>query len=782
MKPDVHDPHRVAHELRGNEMRVRDISWAACMLVLAASAICNPRLGFGAETGADPATPAATRDSQQESATQETANASNLSEVVVTAEKRSERLQDVPVPVSAITTAGLLESNQTRMQDYFAQIPGVDFTSNVRGAPLIAIRGLVTGTDLVNPTVGIVVDDVPFGSSTGLGGGDTTPEIDPSDLERIEVLRGPQGTLYGASSLGGLIKYVTRAPSHAGVSGTVQVGMSGVRNGAEPGYNVRGSVNLPVSDTLAVLMSSYSHQDPGYIDNPTLGLKGVNEAHSSGGRLSAAWTPTDNLSVRLSALFQQTKTDGAGHIVADPSLGDLQQNDTRHTGNVDKKLQFYDLTVQDKVGAADLTSVTGYTVSHLVDTVDYSAGFSFLSGYTDQAFGIPVNTTGSTMLDNNQTHRFSQELRLAMPIGTRIDWLVGAFYTNERSPFSQDVYASIHDTGANVGLWADLRWLVTYDEYAGFTDFTFHFTDRFDIQLGARESKIEQSYQEVDSGPLVPLFEGNPSPLVFDKVTTRSSAFTYLATPRFKITPDMMVYARLASGYRPGGPNPTASAFGLPLEFKPDKAQSYEVGLKGDVGQHLFSYDASLYYIDWRNIQLTFVDASNGFAFNANGSRAKSQGAELSAQTRPLPGMSISAWVAFNDAELTEAFPADSALAGAKGDRLPFGSRFSGSLSFRQEFPLVAQVRGSVGATVSYIGDRVGNFTSAGQERQRYPGYARTDLNAGIEYADWVATLYVNNLTDQRGLLYGGVGTLPNPAAFEIIEPRVIGLNLRKEF
>lgn len=233
--------------------------------------------------------------------------------------------------MSAITTDGLLESNQTRIQDYFAKIPGVNFASNVRGAPVIAIRGLVTGTDLVNPTVGIVIDDVPFGSSTGLGGGDTTPDIDPSDLDRIEVLRGPQGTLYGASSLGGLVKYVTRAPSSAGMSGNLQMGISSVHNGADPGYNLRGSINIPVSDTLAVLVSGFTHQDPGYIDNPTLALKGVNEARSTGGRLSLAWKPTDNLSVRLSALYQQAKTDGAGHIIVDPSLGDLQQNDTRHT-------------------------------------------------------------------------------------------------------------------------------------------------------------------------------------------------------------------------------------------------------------------------------------------------------------------------------------------------------------------------------------------------------------------------------------------------------------------
>jgi iron complex outermembrane recepter protein len=764
-------------------MRARGTYCVAGVLALITGGAFEPRLGFGADAGAVPGPRADAAEPQEQTAAGPTQSggAPKLSEVVVTAEKRSERLQDVPIPVSAISTEGLLDNNETRLADYFAKIPGVNFTSNVRGAPVIAIRGLATGTDLVNPTVGIVIDDVPFGSSTGLGGGDTTPDIDPSDLERIEVLRGPQGTLYGASSLGGLVKYVTRAPSTSGMSGTVQVGMSGVRNGAEPGYNARGSVNVPVTENMAVLVSGFTHQDSGYIDNPTLGLHGVNKSHTSGGRVSAVWTPTDTLSIRLGALYQQTSTDGASHIIVDPSLTDLQQNDTRHTGSIDKKLQSYNLTVQDKLGPVELTSVTGYTITHINDVIDYSAGFGFLSDFTDQAFGIPVGTTGSTMVDNNQTHRFSQELRLAMPVGTRVDWLIGAFYTHERSPFSQGVLASLHDTGESVGNWADLRWHVTYAEYAGFTDLTFHLTDRFDVQLGARESKIEQTYHEVDSGPLVPLFEGNPSPLDFGLVSTHSSAFTYLATPRYKITPDMMVYARLASGYRPGGPNQTASAFGLPLEFKPDKVRSYELGLKGDLAGRLLSYDASLYYIDWRDIQLLFIDPNSGFGFVSNGSRAKSQGAEVSVETRPLRGLDVSAWVAFNDAKLTDAFPPGSQLVGSQGDRLPFGSRFSASLSVEQEFPLGEKVTGGVGASATYVGDRVGNFT-ASQVRQDYPAYARTDVNARVRYSDWTVLVYVNNVTDRRGVLYGGVGTLPNSAAFEVITPRLIGFNVMKTF
>jgi outer membrane receptor protein involved in Fe transport len=246
-----------------------------------------------------------------------------------------------------------------------------------------------------------------------------------------------------------------------------------------------------------------------------------------------------------------------------------------------------------------------------------------------------------------------------------------------------------------------------------------------------------------------------------------------------------MVYARLASGYRPGGPNPTASAFGLPLEFQPDKAKNYEVGFKGDIADHLFSFDASVYYIDWKNIQLAFIDPAIGFSFNANGSRAKSQGVELSTETRPFKGFSISAWVAFDDAELTEPFPPASALYGASGDRLPFSSKFSGNLAANDEFPIANNVSGFAGASVAYVGNRVGNFTSPPPTvppRQYYPAYAKTDIHGGIKYDAWTATVYVNNLTDRRGLLYGGLGTVPNPSSFEILQPRTAGFNLSRRF
>src|SRR6202012_4446346 len=178
--------------------------------------------------------------------------------------------QDVPVPVTAIRADKLISDNQVRLQDYFTSVPGLSYAPNNQNQ-YVTIRGITTG-GFSNPTVGVVIDDVPFGASNALGGGQVIPDFDPGDLARVEVLRGPQGTLYGASSMGGLLKFVTVDPSTDGVSGRVEAGVSDVSHGAELGYNVRGSINVPLSDTFAMRASAFTREDPGYVDNPVLGI------------------------------------------------------------------------------------------------------------------------------------------------------------------------------------------------------------------------------------------------------------------------------------------------------------------------------------------------------------------------------------------------------------------------------------------------------------------------------------------------------------------------------
>jgi outer membrane receptor protein involved in Fe transport len=682
--------------------------------------------------------------------TAEGSSDTELEEIVVTAQKRVERLLEVPVPVTAIAGDTLVSANLLRIQDYATRIPGLTLTPNTQGTQFLAIRGITTGGG--NPTVGITIDDVPYAGSTSLGGGFVVPDIDPGDLERVEVLRGPQGTLYGASSMGGLLKFVTRDPSTDAVSGRVQAGLSSVHNDDGMGYNVRGSANVPLSETWAVRASGFYRRDPGYIDNVLTGESGVNEADASGGRVSALWRPSDAFSLKLSALLQKIDTDGASDVL--PALADLEQSHILGTGESDKKVQAYSAVLTAKLGSAELTSLSGYSINSAFEALD---GAPSLAGFV-------VHT-------DREADKLTQELRLAMPIGEKVEWLLGGFYTDEDADFNQDVQRLDPATGAPNLTLLVLGTPTTYKEYAAFTDVTFHLTDRFDVQLGGRQSHNKQTQQNLTNNVAAP------------KVDIDADAFTYLLTPRFKLSRDVMLYARLASGYRAGGPNPNPGAV-VPRAFDPDKTKNYEVGFKGDFLEHHLSFDASAYYIDWNDIQLNLTQTVSGvrFSYKSNGGRAKSQGIELSVESRPLPGLTIAGWVVWNDAELSENLPPQSTVFGFSGDRLPFTSKFSGTLSIDQDFPVTAEMTGFVGASVNYVSDRKGVFLGTTTiSRDAFPGYTRADLRAGIKNDMWMADLFVNNLTDRRGVVWGGLSATPTNS-FYYIQPRTLGISLTRMF
>jgi iron complex outermembrane receptor protein len=559
------------------------------------------------------------------------------------------------VPVTVLSAQALIDTNELRLEDYFALVPGLNVTTDDYGVPMITIRGLSTGPG-TNPAVAIVVDDVPFGSSTSNANAQSVPDFDPSDLVRVEVLRGPQGTLYGASSLGGLLKYVTIDPSTAGLSGRVQVGTSSVYNGAELGYNVRGSVNVPLSDTLAIRTSGFIREDPGYIDNPVLGINGINKELVRGGRFAALYKPSEAFSLKLSALVQYTSLEGLPYADAplDSNGGEsLQQNRLRGTGQTDSTLEAYSATLTGKLGGVDIISLSGYNINKYSDTFDSTPTFGSITQYglpgtNFNGFGVP----GTLTIGLINTDKFSQEIRLSAPIGQRVEWLVGAFYEHESSATNVDLLAVNPSTAAVAGTAYQGGSPSTYAEIAGFTNLTFHVTDQFDLQVGAREGQNKQSLaQHFFAGPFVPLFYGVQPPFSYPTFYAKDNSFTYLVTPEFKVSSDFMVYARLASGYRPGGSNLAA---GVPSSYKPDTTENYELGIKADFLHHALSIDASLYYIDWKDIQISLFDQTTTTSYLGNGARAKSQGVEFSVESRPLKGLTISSWVSWNDAVITQ--------------------------------------------------------------------------------------------------------------------------------
>jgi iron complex outermembrane receptor protein len=692
----------------------------------------------------------------------------SLNEIVVTAQKREERLQDVPIPVTALAASALVDEHSLRIQDYLTSIPGL----NVSGGgltPALSIRGLDAGGG--NRTVGVVIDDIPIGSATNLGGGqigNNSPDISPSELERVEVLRGPQGTLYGASSIGGLLKYVTVDPSPEKLSGQLQLGTDTIYNARDPGYNIDAAINVPVNPDLAVRVSGFRWQEPGYIDNIATNTRDVNQEDVSGGRISALWRPSEEFSLKVAALTQRSTLDGSDHV--NLSLADLQQNNFIGTGPSSSTSQAYTAVMNAKIGSVDLTSLTGYSVFKVFQNEDFTPNYTFLSELLFNVPGVRFDFHGSS-------DRFSQELRLSMPLTSSVQWLFGGFYSRSTGGGNQTVFATGLD-GTAAGSWLHDVFPDVFSEYAAFTDLTFHITDRFNIQVGGRESYSRESYSESSTGLLYPVIYHVPSDIQ-PEVSANENSFTYLITPQLAISPDVMVYARVASGYRPGGPNYSSEFTHVPPTFGPDKTQDYDLGFKGSFFAHRLSLDTSVYYINWKDIQISLVQASTASPYVGNGGTAKSEGVEETLEVRPIDGLALSGSFSANKPVLTAALPAATQVTGNDGDRLPYASHYSGHVAAEQSFPLTTGLKGFGSIAWSYVGERLGPFVASPSTRQVFPCYSTLNLGAGVQGDFWKVNLFANNVADKRGQVSGGFVL---PSEVRIIQPRTLGISLSASF
>jgi iron complex outermembrane recepter protein len=720
------------------------------------------------------------------------ADQTKMSSVVVTAEKRIQREQDVPVAMTVLDPSTLAENGQSRLTDYFASVPGLNVTSPafLPGSMYITIRGLSSGLNQ-NSTVAAVVDDVPTGSGNELVFGNlTVPDIDPSDLANIEVLKGPQGTLYGANSLGGLIKYVTVDPSTEVYKARVEVTGVDVPDGGT-GYTVRGAVNIPVSDQLALRISGFDRRDPGYTDDVLTGQNNINSANVYGGHLAAMWHLSEDVSLKLGALLQQTDGHGLSYFnatlgkdgILQPTLDYLNYTAERVANPYTRQQQLYSATLKAKIAGADLVAVSGYVVNKLRGINDYGTTFnSFFSN-------LPV--AQSAEAQDYETKKFSQELRLSDSVGHWLDWLLGGFYTHEDSPNAfQNLFSLDPNT---LGLGTDLVKFVnklTLSEYAVFGDVTIHLTDHFDLQLGGRESWDRQNFQNDGFGPGASVFFPaaelqSPNTAIGPQLTANQNAFTYNATPQFKIAHDLMVYARVASGYRIGSPNVNAGQPGIPISYKPDRTTNYELGLKGDFLQHSLSIDAAVYHISWHDFQIP-IQTPQGLYFESNAGAAKSDGVEISLQAQPTSTFTISAQGSYNQAELTQDLPSTVVAAGAyalSGARLPYSIPWSGGVTLNQDIPLSGRWRGFLEGEATYVGLRDGEFAARSTAlRPQFPAYTTVNLRTGAKSDSWYASLYVNNLANKRGIA-GAVNTFER-GHFEgdyfgaVIQPRTVGLSV----
>jgi iron complex outermembrane receptor protein len=710
----------------------------------------------------------------------ETSNkAGELTEIVVTAQKRTERLQDVPTAVTVLDAAKLVETNALSLDDYFRDVPGLTLYDNGDGLQKLVMRGITTGAG-ETPTVGIYVDDTPLGGSTQVSQGDSlVADIDPSDLQRIEVLKGPQGTLYGAGAMGGLFKYVTVAPDPNTFSGHISVDGESVDGGGTGGA-VRGAVNIPlIADTLAVRISGSTRNDPGFIKNINGDENDVNKHRVNSGRVALLWNATDAVSVELTAMLQDIEGHGLDRedynfITRQPIYGDLEQSRVPNTDAISLRYAVYNLKVKADFGWATLTSSSSYSKNTFDGPIDVSYLFSPIFA---PIFGIP--DLGIKLTQQFGTNKVTQEIRLVSEGDRNIDWIAGLFYTREDSNSYQNFDPIQTGNGQEItGLPLLSLGTVasTYQEFAGFGGVTYHFTKAFDTQVGVRYAYNDQADISVSNG----IFNGGP-PATLNSGESQQGAFTFLVTPEYKFSDDEMIYGRIASGYRPGGPNYTLT--GVQTPFQSDTLINYEVGFKTDALNRTAYFDLAAYYITWKRIQLEGENADDEEYFT-NAGNAVSRGFEASGQYRPIRALTLGANLTFTDAHLTESAP--NGIYAPAGSQLPYCPRISGQVSADYEVPLTATWKGGVGGDYSYFGGRTTVFQmDASIPRPELPAYRVLNLHAGVHDGRYSVNLFLKNVTNERGIndaIPISLGKTLDQYSVSLIQPRTVGLSLAARF
>jgi iron complex outermembrane recepter protein len=705
-----------------------------------------------------------------------------LTEIIVTATKREESIQAVPTAITALTGDELARQGLVQFTDYMDLVPGL--SQNNGGAPahgLVILRGLSTGAQQTAATVGFLIDDVPFTANESLAIGSLlTPDPDLTDIQRIEILKGPQGTLYGASALGGLIKIVSNPPTADTLSGEVHAGYESVDHGGE-GYSVRGTVNIPIiQDEVSLRISAYHRDDPGFMKNVTLNEDDTNRAFTSGGKAILRIQPADNLDIRFTGLIQNLNVDGATQVDVDATtlkplycmycfaaaLNPVFETHYRLAG----------MSVNWTLAAGTLTNSLSYG-----RYTDFELSDNTLSyGVYNQILGLPVpaNTAVAGQL-LPAMEKLSEELRFATVRFGNFEALGGLFFTNEQNRYDASLSNWIPPTlvpaPAPYGNLLISDSDPDYKEYAVFGNLTYYFLSNLDLTVGARESHNRQTDSGVTSGAL------NGFETTTFLFNSSESDTTYLTTLRYRPTEELDTYARIATGYRPGGPQLTQGP-NVPPAFKPDTTTNYELGAKGRWLDGHFTSNVALYYIDWKDIQVN--ELIGGLQYQGNGGKATSKGLEAELAYIPFKGLTAQLSGSWNHAFTNVAIPSVGALA---GDTLPYAQKFDGAAVVDYDFALGATVKGNVGATYSYQGARPSSWS---QDPLNYnfnlPSYSTVDLRTGVTWTKYSLELRAANLADKRafsttytGNSFPGQGV---PGQAILIQPRTLSVEVGVKF
>ncbi len=684
--------------------------------------------------------------------------------VTVSATRRREPIRDVPLRVETLSAVALERSGAASLIDYVGSLPGVHVSRD--GGPgrgQVEIRGVSVGS-MGAPTVGIYVDEVAFGSSTSFVG-EAVAALDLSllDLHHVELLRGPQGTLYGAGAMGGLLKYVTNDPDSSGFSG--KAGLSVRQNkGGGVGHTENAVVNVPLSEGVAALrFAAFNEHDGGFIKSVgRLPGQDVNQGNTRGARVSLLVDPTKDFRLRLTATQQNIERDGTVIVQYDIATGQPLYGDlTRQLYRSEP------YSIKTGMLSADLEYNMGWARLNVIGSAQRFRGETLLDA-TEILGSAGLNFAA---LDNSiRLDKRTAEVRLTSARGP-LEWLAGYYHNKETGGRDQRLYAELQDN-------TEMEFVQSsqpsrFIENAVYGDLTWNPTAQWSFTVGARAARNRQVYGTSTNG--VKDFE-SPG---------KDSSKTYLTTARYSIDKVSSVYFRAASGYRPGGPNSPAIdqngevIAGAPTTFAADSLWSYELGYKADLLDKRLFIEAALFDIRWDKLQQPIAIGVTTLTGNAG--KAESKGLELALRFKVTEQFSLDGSLAYTNAKLTEDAPA----LGPAGSRLPNSAKLSSMIGGRYSFDYNGKAA-YAGLNVRQVGSRNAGFDSPGTSVPffRMPGYTVADLQMGVEISGWELGAFVRNLGDKRAL--SGADTaltaFGGPLRVTPLQPRTIGMNLSREF
>jgi outer membrane receptor protein involved in Fe transport len=695
-----------------------------------------------------------------------TSEEKSLAEVLVTASRRPEPVTQVPGGVAVITGAELDALGARSLEDYVNFLPGLGIQSYGHfGFDSVFIRGIAPQS--VGATIATYVDEIPIGPAGAAStGGEFAIDFDPWDLERIEVLKGPQGTLYGASSMGGVLKYVTRAPDLTHAELHVAEDVSITQEGA-PGQRVSGAWSVPlIEGQLALRLSSFYEHVGGYIDDSGAGGKNTNRANNRGLRASVLFAPDESLSWRVTALNQVNASHGNNIVDYDLATGrpvNGTYSQFRYLAEPARtQLDLYYSDLRYRFRGLELIAASSYSRLRPRAWSDVTVGLE------EAGFSFVTPRAPVALLQDDPADQITQELRLTSQRPGRLDWMLGVFFQHE-SLYYESMYsvANAPLPGPPLG---DAHRSGSLTEWAGFADATLHLLPTFDVTAGLRDSEISQTLRRRVSGALAN--PDDPTAIVRTYQGFTENAPTYLLALRWRPSDSLMIYGRAASGYRPGGGRGTP--IGAPANFQnyytSDSLRSYETGVKTQLLQDRLDIDFAAFWIDWTRIQTLQYFGANDVDGNAG--TALSRGMELQVNARPAEHLQLTLDSAYADAHFTQTDPTIPVTA---GEPLFYVPKWTAALRAGYSYPIGRAWQALAAADFQYESARLDiNGTNL-------RSYALWDARIGARNSLFRVDLYVKNLTNKQALLGSFADTNSSPYGFVVNAPRTVGLSFTQD-